>query len=334
MVSFSDISRRYTKRYIVKRVLTLFVALLVVLLLNFLLPHMMPGNFLTRYVESLERQHPGINAQAIAARIAKIYGLNLPLYAQFIHYLQEILSPDPNFGPSFQYYPENAWAVVASAAKWTLVLLGISQTIAWVLGIFIGIFMAFNKNKLLDRVLQPMFYFLSTIPLFWIGLAFILVFAVYLKVLPPSGAYGLHPTVLDILRHMFLPLLVIVISSFPSNALVVRGAALEVLSSDFVQAAKAQGLSKMSFFSIVLKNSLLPSLTQIFLTIGYLIGGIYTVEVVFSYPGMGTVTYNAIIAEDYPVIQASLYLATLMIILANLVADLVYPLVDPRVSYT
>jgi peptide/nickel transport system permease protein len=333
MVSFSDLSRRYTRRYIVKRISTLFVALFAVLVLNFILPRLMPGNFLTLYVESLERQHPGVNAKAIAARVEALYGLNVPLYDQFFHYLREILSFDPNFGPSFQYYPMNAWTVVVYAVKWTLLLLGSSQAVSWLLGVLIGIVMAFKKGKILDKALQPAFYFLSTIPLFWIGLMFILVFAVYFKVLPPSGAYGVHPTVFSVLSHLVLPLTVIVIGTLPTHALVIRGAALEVLSSDFVQAAKTQGLRKTSFLSMVLKNSLLPSLTQLFLSIGYLIGGIYTVEVTFSYPGMGSVIYNAISAQDYPVIQAALYLTTLVVILANLAADLLYPLVDPRVSY-
>ncbi|MEM0271454.1 MAG: ABC transporter permease [Thermoprotei archaeon] len=312
---------------------TLLIALFAVLVLNFLLPRMMPGNFLTLYIETLEREHPGVNAKAIAERVAALYGLNVPLYDQFLRYLREILSFDPNFGPSFQYYPTNAWTVVVYAVKWTLLLLGSSQAVSWLFGIFIGIVMAFGKDRLVDRVLQPAFYFLSTIPLFWIGLMFILVFAVYFKLLPPSGAYGIHPTLISILHHMVLPLFVIVIGTLPTHALVIRGAALEVLSSDFVQAARAQGLRRITLLNMVLKNSLLPSLTQLFLSIGYLIGGIYTVEITFSYPGMGSVIYTAISAQDYPVIQAALYLTTLVVILANLAADLLYPLVDPRVSY-
>ncbi|MEM0121729.1 MAG: ABC transporter permease [Thermoprotei archaeon] len=312
---------------------TLLIALFAVLVLNFLLPRMMPANFLTLYIETLQREHPGVNAKAIAERVAALYGLNVPLYDQFLRYLREILSFDPNFGPSFQYYPTNAWTVVVYAVKWTLLLLGSSQAVSWLFGIFIGIVMAFGKDRLVDRVLQPAFYFLSTIPLFWIGLMFILVFAVYFKLLPPSGAYGIHPTLISILHHMVLPLFVIVIGTLPTHALVIRGAALEVLSSDFVQAARAQGLRRITLLNMVLKNSLLPSLTQLFLSIGYLIGGIYTVEITFSYPGMGSVIYTAISAQDYPVIQAALYLTTLVVILANLAADLLYPLVDPRVSY-
>jgi peptide/nickel transport system permease protein len=332
-VDLRDIARRYSKRYIVKRLSTLLVALFAVLFLNFLLPHLMPGNFVQFYVESLSRQHPGINLQAFTQRIIKLYGLDAPLYGQFLQYLRDVITPTPNFGPSLEFYPLNAWTIVQGGVVWTLLLLGISQLISWVLGIFLGTFMAFRKGKIVDKVLQPSFFFLNSIPLFWLGLILVLVFSIDLRMLPATGAYTLYPTFTSILTHLILPVAVIVIGTLPSHALVIRSAALDVLSSDFVQASKAQGLRGFTLLSLVLKNSLLPSLTQLFLSIGYLIGGIYTVEVVFSYPGMGTVIYQAIITEDYPVIQAALYLTALVVILANLAADLTYPIIDPRVSY-
>jgi len=294
---------------------------------------MMPGNFIQFFVQSLERQHPGVNGAAYAARIASLYGLNLPFYAQFLHYVQEIVSLPPNFGPSFQYYPTSAWFVVFYAVTWTLLLLGLSQVISWVAGIFLGIYMAMKKDRYIDKMLQPAMYFLNTIPLFWLGLVFILIFAVDLHALPAGQAYDVTPTAGSVLVHLVLPTAVIVISSLPSHALVIRGVALEVLSSDFIQVSKAQGIRKRTFYGRVLRNSMLPSLTQLFLSIGFLIGGIFTIEYTFSYPGMGTVIANAIFNEDYPVIQAALYLTTLVVLLSNLAADLLYPVVDPRVSY-
>jgi peptide/nickel transport system permease protein len=332
-VDLRDIARRYSKRYIVKRLATLFVAFFAVLVLNFLLPHLMPGNFVQFYVEALSRQHPGLNIQAFTQRITALYGLNTPLYDQFLSYLRDVASLSPNFGPSLEFYPLNAWTIVTGGVVWTLLLLGLSQAISWSLGIFLGIYMAFRKGKVADKVLQPGFFFLNSIPLFWLGLILVLVFSIDLRILPATGAYTLYPTFTDILKYLILPVAVIVIGTLPSHALVIRSAALEVLSSDFVQASKAQGLRRFTLLTLVLRNSLLPSLTQLFLSIGYLIGGIYTVEIVFSYPGMGTIIYQAIITEDYPVIQAALYLTALVVILANLAADLTYPIVDPRVSY-
>ena len=329
-----SLARKYTKRYLAKRIINLFLVLFVVLALNFILPHLMPGNFVQIFVQQLEREHPGVNQAALMTRIQSLYGLNLPYYAQFLHYVQQILSFSPNFGPSFLYYPTSAWFLVTYALTWTLVLLGTSQVISWVCGIFLGIRMAMRKDKLMDRVLQPFLYFLNTVPPFWLGLIFIIVFSIDLGVLPPSGAYDVTPTLFGVIRHMILPTAVIVIVTLPSHALVVRGVTLEVLSSDFVNVSKAQGLSGRTFYGRVLRNSILPSLTNLFLSIGFLIGGIFTVEFTFSYPGMGTLIATAIFNEDYPVVQAALYVTTLVVLLSNLSADLLYPILDPRVSYT
>jgi peptide/nickel transport system permease protein len=329
-----SLARKYTKRYLAKRLINMFVVLFAVLALNFVLPRLMPGSFVQIFVQQLEREHPGVNTAVLIQRVEGLYGLNLPYYSQFLHYVQQILSFNPNFGPSFVYYPTNAWYLVSYALTWTLVLLGTSQLISWLCGIFLGIYMAMHKDKFLDRVLQPFLYFLNTIPPFWLGLIFILVFSIDFGLLPPSGAYDVTPTLLGVVRHMILPTAVIVVVTLPSHALVVRGVTLEVLSSDFVTVTKAQGLSGRTFYGRVLRNSMLPSLTNLFLSIGFLIGGIFTVEFTFSYPGMGTLIANAIFNEDYPVIQAALYITTLVVLLSNLAADLLYPIVDPRVSYT
>ena len=329
-----SLARKYTKRYLAKRIINMLIVLFAVLVLNFVLPRMMPGNFVQIFVQQLEREHPGTNFQVLSQRIEALYGINMPYYAQFLRYVQEILSFTPNFGPSFVYYPTNAWFLVTYALTWTLILLGVSQALSWLFGIFLGIYMAMHKDKLLDRILQPFLYFLNTIPPFWLGLIFIVVFAIDLGLLPASGAYDVTPTLIGVIRHMILPAAVIIAVTLPSHALVVRGVTLEVLSSDFITVSKAQGLSGRTFYGRVLRNSMLPSLTNLFLSIGFLIGGIFTVEFTFSYPGMGTLIATAIFNEDYPVIQAALYVTTLVVLLSNLAADLLYPIVDPRVSYT
>ena len=112
----------------------------------------------------------------------------------------------PSFGPSFQYYPLSAWSVVLGALKWTLLLLGVSQAIAWGGSVFLGVYLALHKNRLVDRVLQPAFYFLNSIPAFWLGLMFIFVFALDLKLLPPALAFQGSPTLYTILIHLVLPL--------------------------------------------------------------------------------------------------------------------------------
>jgi peptide/nickel transport system permease protein len=330
---FRGIRSRYTKSYLARRIGAMILVFFSVLILIFILPRTMPGNFILTYIHTLEREHPGVQGARIANQIKALFGFNVPIYEQFLIYLKNILSLSPNFGPSFEYYPISAWSVVGFGIYWTLLLLGTSQAIAWLIGIFLGTWLSFKKGKFVDKVLQPAFYFLSSIPSFWLAMIFILVFAVDIRAFPAAGAYSYTATASSILYHMILPLSVIVIVSLPGHTLVIRAAAVETLGSDFVQTLKAQGFSKSSILRRVMKNSLLPSITNLMLNIGYLIGGIFTVEITFSYPGMGTIIADAVLAEDYPVIEASLYITTLVILLANLAADLLYPLIDPRVSY-
>jgi peptide/nickel transport system permease protein len=308
---------------------SLFGILIVVLVLNFLFPHMMPGSFVETYASIISGAHH-LPYNQVLLRLEKVFGKPEPL-AQYMR--EVLLTFPPNFGPSFQYYPLSAWTIVIGALKWTLLLLGLSQIIAWGGSIFLGVYLALHKNHFVDRLLQPVFYFLNSIPGFWLGLMFIFIFALDLKLFPPGGAYNVFPTPYSVLVHIILPLAVIIITSAPSHVMVIRSAAIDVIGSDFVQATKAQGLSNRRLIMRVLRNSLIPSLTQMFLSVGYLIGGVITVEYTFNYPGMGTIVAQAVSIEDYPVMQAAFYIITIVVLLSNLAADLMYPLIDPRVSY-
>jgi peptide/nickel transport system permease protein len=293
----------------------------------------LPGNFVETYASIISGAHhlPYAN---VLARLEKVFGKPEPLPLAFANYMKQVLfSFPPNFGPSFQYYPLTAWAIVFFALPWTLLLLGVSQIIAWVASVFIGVYLALHKNKFIDRALQPALYFLNSIPGFWLALMFIFIFALELKWLPPGQAYSVLPTPYTVLVHLILPLSVIIIISLPSHILVIRSAAIDIVGSDFVAATKAQGLSNRMIINRVLRNSLIPSLTQMFLSVGYLIGGIITIEYAFSYPGMGTIIAQSVAIEDFPVMQAAFYVITIVVLLSNLAADLVYPLIDPRVSY-
>ncbi|MDA4112757.1 MAG: ABC transporter permease [Thaumarchaeota archaeon] len=304
--------------------------------INFILPRLEPGNFAQDYIAQLTRDIHDISPatqQILLQHLTTTFGLDQPVYVQYERYLVQLLSFPPNFGFSFEFYPTPAWQIISIALPWTLLLVGSSQIIAWVIGIVLGVTMATRKGSKFDKLLQPLNISLLTIPAFWLASVFILVFAIYLRILPAATAYDITPTPGSVLLHMILPLSVLVITSVPSHVIVMRSAALEVLQSDFVLAMKAQGLGSRLFLRRVLKNSLLPSLTALFLSFGGIIGGVYVVEFTFSYPGLGGVLANAIFARDYPVLQAALYMTVVVVLLANLAADLLYPLIDPRVSY-
>ena len=335
--SLSGLRGRYTRRYLAIRLGNLAIIFFLTMTINFVLPRLEPGNFAQTYITQLTADSHDISpaTQAILIqRLTATFGLNLPVYDQYLKYLQELLAFPPNFGFSFEFYPAPAWQVITIALPWTLLLVGSSQIIAWLLGIFLGVTMALRKGSWFDRVLQPLNISLLTIPAFWLAMIFIIVFAIDLRVLPAATAYAITPTVPSVLVHMILPLSVLVITTLPSYVIVMRSAALEVLASDFVTAMKAQGLGGGLLLRRVMKNAMLPSLTTLFLTFGNVIGGVYIIEYTFSYPGLGSVFANAIFARDYPVLQAALFMTVVVVLLANLAADLIYPLIDPRVSYS
>jgi peptide/nickel transport system permease protein len=314
----------------------LAIIFFVTVTINFILPRLEPGNFAQLYLTQLTSDAHDVSpaTQALLVQhMDALFGLGQPEYIQYLKYLQDLLSFPPNFGFSFEFYPAPAWQIIVIALPWTLLLVGSSQIIAWVVGIFIGVGLALRKGGRLDRVLQPLNISLLTVPAFWLAVLFILIFAIDLRWLPAATAYETTPTIPSVLTHMVLPLSVLVITSIPSHIIVMRSAAIEVLQTDFVTAMKAEGLSGWLLLRRVMKNSMLPSLTALFLTFGGVIGGVYIVEYTFSYPGLGSVFADAIFARDYPVLQAALFMTVIVVLLANLAADLLYPLIDPRVSY-
>ena len=303
---------------------------------NFILPRMMPGSFAEVYIAQLKASLVNLNPateQLLVDKMSDILGLNQPLYVQFIQYIKQVFQFPPNFGYSFEFYPTTAWQLITTALPWTLLLVGTSQIIAWLAGIYLGVNMALRKGGKFDKILQPLNISLLTVPRFWLALLFIIIFAIDLRILPAATAYTIHPTVDSILIHMILPLSVLIITTIPSHAIVMRSAALEVLGSDYVTAMKAQGLGGWLFLKRVIKNSMLPSITALFLSFGDVIGGVYVIEYTFSYPGLGTVLANSVFARDFPVLEATLFITVIVVLLANLLADLVYPIIDPRVSY-
>jgi peptide/nickel transport system permease protein len=195
----------------------------VVLILNFLLPHLTPGSFVETYAEQIASQHH-LPYSTVLARLETVFGKPEPLPVAFVQYMKEILGFPPNFGPSFQYYPLPAWVLVLDALKWTLLLLGLSQIIAWGSSIFVGVYLALHKNRFLDKFLQPNFYFINSIPSFFLAQVAIFIFALGYpwKLLPVGGAYYIVPTLGGVLDYLLLPLAVVIVLSLPSHILVIR----------------------------------------------------------------------------------------------------------------
>jgi peptide/nickel transport system permease protein len=330
----AGLKQRYSRKYIVKRVIGTVIVYFAAVMLIFVIEHLMPGNIAYDFVSRLIAENPHISYQQALQEIESEYGLNLPIYDQFVIYIRNVLFTfPPNFGTSFEYLNDPAMNIVLRALPFTLLLIVLSQLIAWGVSIFIGVELAIRKNKQTDKASVPLLYFVYSIPIFWLALIMILVFSLYLHIFPAIVPISYGSPISTILYGMTLPIIVVVISTIPNHTLIIRSATIDFLKSDFVTALRAEGLKESTFRMKLIRNALLPSITQFFMQFGYLIGGIFIIESLFSLPGMGTVIITAALEYDYPVIEAGLFVTSVVMILSNLAADLLYPLLDPRVSY-
>jgi peptide/nickel transport system permease protein len=307
------------------------LVLLVALSLNFFLPRMMPGSPL----RFLAGEDVGMLSSEEIAAVQARYGLDRPLGIQYLRYLGNMLTG--NWGYSYQM-GRPVITTILERLPWTLLLVGSSLFIASLFGVVIGALSAWRRGRMFDTGALLGAIFVDSLPTFWLGMMLIAVFAVELRWFPvfgavtPWGPKSGWPYVLDILRHLVLPAVSLTLASLSGTYLVMRYAMLDVLGQDYIRTARSKGVRERSvLLKHAVRNALLPVSTVVFLNLGFLVGGATVIETVFSYPGVGTLLYQAVLNRDYPVLQGTFLVLTVSVILANMLADAVYPLLDPRV---
>jgi peptide/nickel transport system permease protein/oligopeptide transport system permease protein len=303
-------------RFLLQRLLFLIPTLLGVLLVTFLLLYVAPGDPVQAMVG--ERADP----ETLARLRAELH-LDDPLHRQFTHYVGGVLRG--NLGSSYITRRPILQDLMQRFPA-TLRLAGAAMLFAAVTGIGIGIYGAWRPGGLLDRMAAFGAYLGISFPVYWVGLILILIFAVNLRWLPPSGSGGL--------AYLILPALTLGMRSVAFLSRMTRAAMQEVLQSDFVRTARAKGLlEKRVVLSHAFRNALLPVLTVLGLDFGsYLTGSILT-ETIFSWPGVGRYVLTAIDKRDLPAVQGSILFLSLVFVMVNLITDLLYARVDPRVAY-
>jgi peptide/nickel transport system permease protein len=323
-----------SSKYFRKRVLSSALTILGIIVLNFILPRLAPGSFLGS-ISGLAN----LDAQERAELLAR-FGLNLPLSQQFLIYLHQTFgSFPPTFGYSFVYFPATVWQIISAYLPWTLFLVGVSQIIAWSGGVLLGAWIGWNPGSRKNSGMFVTSTFMWGVPSYWIAGILIFVFAIRLRFFPPALTSGvvtgnLAVAIPDLLVHSFLPILTLVIQTLPIYAMTMRNNMVNVLNEDFMLAATARGLKKRSLiFRHAARNALLPSITNLALSFGTILAGAYLVEIVYSYPGMGYLMFQVITFHDYPIIEGILFFSALIVITANLIADIAYAMLDPRVRY-
>src|SRR6266498_1929897 len=329
--------------YLVRRLILFVIVVWVAATINFVLPRLSGGNAIRNRLtqQAAAGGYVQGNIDAMVAEFDKEFGLDKPLWQQYLTYMWDIAHFE--FGFSMASYPMRVSTLMANALPWTLALLGLSTTIAFSLGMFLGGLMAWPKTpRFIVNVLLPPFLTLSAVPYYMLGLVLLWVLAFQTHWFPIFGAYtpGVIPDwsdpefLKDVAMHMVLPSLSIVLSALGFWALGMRAMMVTVQNDDFVQFAEAKGLrGRTVFFRYAGRNALLPQVTALGLTIGHILSGALLVEIVFSYPGIGNVLYRSIKAYDYFAIEGIVFGVIVSITLATLALDLIYPKIDPRITY-
>jgi peptide/nickel transport system permease protein len=325
-------------RYLTKRVIMSLVIIYIVLTLSFFMIRLMPGNPMAA-LESQLRMQGGLTDQEIQQRVAAVYGVvpNDPVLTQYKDYLLNILHG--NLGVPITNPGTTVTAIIAEALPWTILIVAVSLIISFIIGVAIGSAMATFQDSIFTKVMTFVVSFLSAVPSYLVAIMLLYVLTATYRAFPAGGAYGVDVTpgpnlayIGSVLYHAILPILASVITSFGGWALAMKGSAVSVLGSEYVRAAESRGLSdRVISRSYVGRNSMLPMITQLALSIGFMFGGSVFVETYFQYPGIGYYMIQSVNQRDYSLMMGCFLLITVSVVVTNLLVDLLYPLVDPRI---
>ena len=320
----------YALRRIGFFVLTLWAAITV----NFLLPRLMPGSPADAAIAALARSGP-VDPATQAAIKAMLGVPDGPLIEQYVDYLGRVVRLD--FGSSY-VFQRDVGALVMEALPYTIVLVGLVTIIAFVGGTLLGTLAAWKRGTILDALPTVTGSFFSAFPYFWTGLLLLFFLGYIAGLFPTSGAYGastnpnLSPQFfLEVAQHSVLPAVTILVTSIGGWLLGMRNTMINTLGDDYVTFAEANGLRPRTVaLRYAARNALLPSLTAFGMSLGAVVGGSLLVETVFRYPGMGYLLWTATVNQDYPLMQALFLMITVSVLVANVVVDLLYGVLDPR----
>lgn len=309
--------------YAARRVVSTIPVLLGASILVFLLIKLVPGDAAAA-IGGPEMSKADL--QAIRVRL----GLDKPLVVQYLTYMGKVLQGD--LGHSY-YYKESITKLVVQAMPATIELSFASLVFSLIVSVPAGVLSATRRNSWIDHTSMTAAVFGVSIPVFWLGIVLILLFAVQLGWLPASGRGGPLWTP-DGWKHIFLPAISLGAIMMASTARLTRAAMLDVLSEDYVRTARAKGVNERAVvFVHALRNALIPVVTNIGLQIGGLLGGAFLTEVVFAWPGIGRLSVEAVFRRDYALVQGTMLMVVFFFITINLIVDLLYTVLDPRISY-
>lgn len=320
-------------KYLLRRIWFYIMAAWVSITINFFLPRLMPGDPATRMLGRItDRLRP---EQIVALK--QVYGISdAPLVNQYFTYLQNLFNG--NLGISISHFPSPVSDVIGTAMGWTILLGGVAVILSAIIGNLLGIVAAWKRGGWVDSIFPPLLVFIGSFPYFWLAMISLFVLGFELNWFPLRHAFGnVTPGlswvyIKDVVWHLILPAGSVVLISVGGWMLGMRNTMIGVLSEDYITMANAKGLPERKvMFGYAARNALLPTVTSFGISLGFIVSGALMTEIVFSYPGVGFLLYNAVVNLDYPLLQGLLLIITLVVLAANLIVDLLYVKLDPRV---
>lgn len=332
----------FVKRYLIPRLLQYFLVIFLGITIVFFIPRFAPTNPVQRTISELRSRGTYLNpadVDQMVEDLTRLYGLEGSWTEQYFDFWKRLFSGD--FGISFFQFPTPVIDLIKTALPWTVGLLLFTTVISWVIGNIIGGMAGYMNNKYWSRILDGIVMFIRPLPYYIFALGLLILLSYVFRLFPISGgaSIGRIPSftlsyILDVLKHAFLPALSLVIlgaaSWFQTSKLIVQN----VNSEDFVQYAQLGGIKEGKImFKYVIRNAMLPQVTNLALSLGQILSGALITEIVFSYPGIGNLLFSAITTGDYNLIMGITALSIIAITTMVLIIDLIYPLFDPRIKY-
>ena len=314
--------------YLTRRIIQALVTCFVAITFNFILFRALPGSV----VSNLSRVPDASPALKIA--LTKEFGLDKPMLVQYGDYLSQLAHL--NLGVSYQNSRPVLDNLISDLAN-TIPMVTLGTLISIVLGVLTGVIAAWRRGTQMENLAVAPALGFYAMPAQWLGLMFIVLFSSFLPTSGMSNQFLIDPTPLqhleDVLQHMILPSLTLGLVLYGQYTLIVRSSMLETLSEDYILTAKATGLSKSRILTrYAFRNAMLPVVSVVALSLGFIVGGAILVETVFNWPGIGLAVYQAVLYRDYPMLQGAFLVLTLSVIFFNLLADVLYLRLDPRIS--
>lgn len=325
------------KKYYTNKIIWYLITLVIAVVLNFILPRLMPGDPVSAIAaRAVDGMTDSTAIQAVYEDYAEKFGVNLPMSTQFLIFIKNAVRGD--FGVSFSQYPRTVGNIIASSVWWTVCLQLPAILLGWILGNVLGAVSAYKKG-IFDKGILPAFLFMSNVPAFGMATVLLYIFSLKLGLAPSSGGYGfdLIPSASitffrSVLAHYQLPFWSVVLITVGGQAIGMRSMSIYELNADYVKYSRFMGIKDRKIVGYVFRNAMLPQITGLAMSIGTMIGGALVAEIIFSYPGLGTTLLAAVKGRDYPLISACTLIITIMVLLANLIVELIYGVIDPRIK--